>query len=75
MRDSMTISSGILNPDVFIWLQTFLTPCVVVVTAFVAWRVHRVVLARRVAFDYIVDNELDQDWQDLNNNVKRNLVD
>lgn len=57
---SIVSGAGILP-----WLQVFLTPVVIVATAFVAWLVQRSILARRTVFDYIVNNELDDEWQKL----------
>ena len=40
-------------------------PLVVLGTAYAAWRVQRAILARRAAFDFIANHELDQDWLEI----------
>ena len=62
-----------LCSDLLPWLQTFLVPFAILGTAYLAWRVQRDVLARRAAFDYIADHELDQDWLDLTTLARQRL--
>ncbi len=52
-----------------------LMPAIVVATAVAAWRVQRTVLARRTAWDYISDRELEEDWQKLSQKALRLLAD
>ncbi len=71
--DAASVASGCVSCDLLPWVQTFLVPAVILVTAYLAWRVQRDVLARRAAFDYIANHELDQDWIDLTTLARQRL--
>ena len=55
-------------------MQVFLTPFVILATAFVAWLVQRSILARRTAFDYITNHELNDEWWEMQNVALERLV-
>ncbi|MCY4228726.1 MAG: DUF4760 domain-containing protein [Gammaproteobacteria bacterium] len=52
----------------------YITPFVILITAFLAWLVQRNVLARRAAFDYITNHELDGEWLSLADTAVRSLA-
>ena len=72
--NAASVLSAFCSTDVLPWLQALLVPLVIVVTAYLAWRVQRDVLARRTAFDYIFTHELAQDWIDLSATALKQLA-
>ena len=70
---AVSVASASLCADLLPWLQAVLMPLIVLATAFAAWRVQRAILARRAAFDYILNHELPQDWTDLSTTALQRL--
>ena len=76
LPEAANAASAVIAPlctEIFPWVQTALTPGIILVTAYIAWAVQRTVLAKRATFDYIANHELDDEWQDLIVEVKTRL--